>query len=154
MTTLSSTILLMAGLTWEKVVDPTNNNNVVGGDRGIQSCSKNGLIFADAQNGWLTGSCNGVAAGVLLFQTHDGGKTWSNVNLPDPDNHPGIYQNFDAVCASQFPNVSAESVQLEVACKFMNAPLDQPVVLLYQSHRWWNITGKERNSGWQFDLPT
>ncbi len=24
-------------------------------------------------------------------------------------------------------------VQLEVACKFMNAPLDQPVVLLYQS---------------------
>ena len=121
------------GLTWEKVVDPTNNNNVVDGDRGIQSCSKNGLIFSDPQNGWLTGSCNGVAAGVLLFQTHDGGKTWSNVNLPDPDKHTGIYQNFDAVCASQFPNVSVGVVQLEVACKFMNAPLDQPVVLLYQS---------------------
>jgi photosystem II stability/assembly factor-like uncharacterized protein len=121
------------GLTWDRVVDPMNNENVVSGDRGIQSCSKNGLIFSDAQNGWLTGSCNGVAAGVLLFQTHDGGKTWSNVNLPDPDKHPGIYQNADVVCASQFPNVFANGVQLEVACKFMNAPLDQPVVLLYQT---------------------
>ncbi len=115
------------GVNWEIAVDPMNDPS------GIQGCQKNGFVFKDAQNGWLTGSCNGVAPGVLLFNTKDGGSTWSRVTLNDPDGHPGMYQSFDSVCSSQYPDASNGTIRLEVACKKMSAPLDRPIVNLYSS---------------------
>jgi photosystem II stability/assembly factor-like uncharacterized protein len=115
------------GNTWNSVVDPTNN------DAGVQSCQKNGLVFSDAKNGWLTGTCNGVAAGVLLFHTQDAGKTWTSVILPSPQNHPGLYQDPNNVCGSQFPKVDGLNIRLEVVCKQVNASLDQPITVLNTS---------------------
>lgn len=115
------------GNSWSSVVDPMNN------DAGVQSCQKNGLVFSDANNGWLTGSCNGVAPGVLFFHTTDAGKTWNTVELPSPQNHPGMFQDQNAVCGSQFPDTVGQSVKVEVVCKLMNASLDQPVTVLNSS---------------------
>ncbi|MBA4420842.1 MAG: hypothetical protein C0391_06815 [Anaerolinea sp.] len=125
------------GETWDKVVDPMNDPS------GIQSCQKTGLLFVDAREGWLTGTCNGVAAGVLLFHTSDGGAFWEDVQLPDPPGQAGLYANFDAVCASQFPHAGVSSIQLEVACKIMSSPLEQPLAWLYTSSNdgvEWTIT--------------
>lgn len=116
------------GTTWESMVDPMKN------DAGIQSCQKNGLIFSNPQNGWLTGSCNGVAPGVLFFRTKDAGKTWTPVELPSPQAHPGMYQDPNAVCGSQFPFVDSKVVKVEVVCKLMNASMDQPITVLNTSN--------------------
>jgi photosystem II stability/assembly factor-like uncharacterized protein len=85
------------GTTWTRIIDPYN-------DGGIQSCSKNGMIFTSATVGWLTGDCNGVKAGVLLFKTIDAGSTWQEVSLPEPANAPGIYANESSyACGSYDP---------------------------------------------------
>ncbi len=115
------------GTTWNSVVDPINN------DAGVQSCQKNGLVFVDARNGWLTGTCNGMAAGVLLFHTQDAGKTWRSVVLPSPQNHPGLFQDPNAVCGSQFPKAEGINIELVAVCKQMNASLDQPITILNTS---------------------
>ncbi len=84
------------GQTWSRILDPYN-------DGGIQACYKNSLLFTDAKHGWLTGTCSGVAAGVLLFRTTDGGQTWQDVRLPAPASAPDLYTSFDMGCASNFP---------------------------------------------------
>ncbi len=115
------------GINWERAADPMNDSS------GIQGCQKNGFVFSDSQNGWLTGTCNGVAPGVLLFNTKDGGATWNRVELDDPYGYSGLYQSFDAVCSSQYPDASIGLIHLEVACKNMAAPMDRPIVTLYTS---------------------
>ena len=115
------------GTSWKSVVDPISN------DAGIQSCQKNGLVFSDAQNGWLTGTCNGVAPGVLFFHTRDAGTTWSPVVLPSPQDHPGLFLDPNAVCGSQFPKTDGKDIKVEVVCKLMNVSLDQPITVLNTS---------------------
>jgi len=66
-----------AGLTWEKIVDPTT-------DGGIQSLRNTGIAFADAQYGWVTKDNLGVLPGAFFEQTTDGGITWEKVSLPAP----------------------------------------------------------------------
>jgi photosystem II stability/assembly factor-like uncharacterized protein len=84
------------GQTWKRLLDPY-------GDSGIQGCGKTALLFTDAQNGWLTGDCNGVQAGVFLFQTADGGSTWQPVSLPEPETAPDIFTDFNIACGSYSP---------------------------------------------------
>ncbi len=85
------------GVNWQRLLDPTN-------DGGIQSCQKTAMLFTDAQHGWLTGDCNGVAPGVLLFRTGDAGKSWQAVTLPEPSDVPGIFQSDSTVaCGSYWP---------------------------------------------------
>lgn len=74
------------GSTWQRILDP-----YIGG--GIQSCTKNGMLFTDTTHGWLTGDCNGVKAGALLFKTTDAGSTWQEVTLPEPASYPGIFSD-------------------------------------------------------------
>ena len=85
------------GLTWDRLLDPYTDSS------GIMSCSKTGLLFTDTTHGWLTGDCHGVAAGVLLFKSNDGGATWTPVSLPDPTIAPGLFSNFEAACGSYDP---------------------------------------------------
>ena len=101
-----------SGATWSMLVDPMDVNQ-----GSIMGCYKSGLGFVDAEHGWLAGSCNGVAAGVLLFKTQDGGKTWSAVKLTAPSEAPTIYTAQDVSCGS-FPPVffSAQDGLMEVAC--------------------------------------
>jgi photosystem II stability/assembly factor-like uncharacterized protein len=86
-----------SGLTWERLLDPYNDSS------GIMSCSKTGMLFTDATNGWLTGDCHGVAAGVLLFKSSDGGITWERMSLPDPATAPGLFSDMLAACGSYDP---------------------------------------------------
>lgn len=115
------------GSTWERIMDPMSD------DSGIQSCQKNGLVFSDVRTGWLTGSCNGVAPGVLFFRTEDGGASWEGIDLSPPSDQLGLFQSFDTACGSQFPDAGANEMRVEVACKKMNASLDQPITMLYTS---------------------
>jgi photosystem II stability/assembly factor-like uncharacterized protein len=85
------------GLTWQRLLDPYNDSS------GIMTCSKTGLLFTDARRGWMTGDCHGVAAGVWLFTSSDGGSTWERVTLPDPANAPGLFSEMLAACGSYDP---------------------------------------------------
>jgi photosystem II stability/assembly factor-like uncharacterized protein len=85
------------GLTWVRLVDPYEDAS------GIMSCSKTGMLFTDPTHGWLTGDCHGVAPGVLLFRSSDGGVTWERVILPDPTSAPGLFTDMLAACGSYNP---------------------------------------------------
>jgi photosystem II stability/assembly factor-like uncharacterized protein len=103
------------GNTWIRLVDPMTN------DAGIQSCTKNDMYFMDDQNGYLTGTCNGVAAGVLFYKTRNGGKSWAQVVLPEPSDQPGLFTNQDVNCGSYFPQMDQDKVvHISVACQFYN----------------------------------
>jgi photosystem II stability/assembly factor-like uncharacterized protein len=85
------------GATWERLLDPYNDSS------GIMSCYKSGMVFTDASNGWMTGDCHGVAAGVWLFRSSDGGVSWETVTLPDPTSAPGLFTDMLAACGSYDP---------------------------------------------------
>ncbi len=86
-----------AGASWSRIIDPYN-------DGGIQSCTKNFMLFTDATHGWLTGDCSGVKAGVLLYNTTDAGSTWQPVTLPAPASTPGLYNvESNVACGSYDP---------------------------------------------------
>lgn len=100
------------GQTWQRLLDPFT-------DGGIQSCYKNTLLFADPLNGWLTGDCNAVMAGVFLFHTGDGGTTWDPVTLPEPAGKTGIFSDFNVGCNSDYPVFFSPQVgKLAVKCTY------------------------------------
>ncbi len=80
------------GQSWSRLIDPSGD--------GPQSCSKTGLHFADAQNGWLNGDCQGVAPGVFFKHTSDSGATWTDVALPAPASMPDLFTRQDAGCGT------------------------------------------------------
>jgi photosystem II stability/assembly factor-like uncharacterized protein len=101
-----------SGANWNLKVDPmdTNKGNIMG-------CYKSGLGFVNASKGWLAGSCNGVAAGALLFQTTDSGANWTAVTLPEPSQAPTILTAGDESCGSQPPLfVTAKDAFLVMTC--------------------------------------
>jgi photosystem II stability/assembly factor-like uncharacterized protein len=101
------------GASWARIQDPYNDSS------SIMSCSKTGMLFTDATHGWITGDCHGVAAGVQLFKSGDGGETWEPVALPDPTNLPGLFSNFQAACGSYDPFFfSNELGHLGVECAY------------------------------------
>ena len=101
------------GMSWSRIQDPYNDNS------GTMSCSKTDLLFTDASHGWLTGDCHGVAPGVQLFKSSDGGLTWETVTLPDPASSPGLFSTFDAACgAYDLFFFSNELGHLGVRCSF------------------------------------
>jgi photosystem II stability/assembly factor-like uncharacterized protein len=88
------------GRTWDRLVDPLD----VSDDTLLQSCGKTGLAFADEQIGWVTGDCAGVVPGApYLYRTTDGGLTWEAVELPEPDDQPGLFDSQTAGCGTQAP---------------------------------------------------
>lgn len=84
------------GASWTRIIDPYI-------DGGIQSCTKNALLFTDATHGWLTGDCGGVMAGVLLFKTTDAGSTWQPVTLPSPPGMLTLFTDMNLACGSYDP---------------------------------------------------
>jgi photosystem II stability/assembly factor-like uncharacterized protein len=74
------------GASWFTMIEPQGN------DGGIQSCSKSQLAFATDQAGWLAVDCHGVAPTPYIFKTSDGGSTWMGVDLPEPEDAPGLFQ--------------------------------------------------------------
>jgi photosystem II stability/assembly factor-like uncharacterized protein len=84
------------GISWTQLINPNN-------DGGIQSCHKTAIVFTDATHGWLTGDCNSVAPGVLLFKTSDGGASWQSLDLPDPLGAQGLFTDPNVACGSYDP---------------------------------------------------
>ncbi|MBC8503807.1 MAG: hypothetical protein H8D34_03055 [Chloroflexi bacterium] len=67
------------GATWLRVSDPYGD--------GIQSLHNSGIVFLDADFGWVSKDNLGVMAGAFFEQTLDGGSTWEDVFLPAPPEH-------------------------------------------------------------------
>ncbi len=100
---------LDGGLTWKRILDPSTQDSI-----GIHSCSKDQMLFTEALHGWMTGTCNGVAPGVLLFQTVDGGISWEKMSLPDPADEPGLFDSQDVMCGSTSP--SLDEINKHILC--------------------------------------
>jgi photosystem II stability/assembly factor-like uncharacterized protein len=101
------------GASWQVLLDPYT-------DGGIQSCSKNAMVFADdAQTGWLTPDCEGVDPVPHLFRTFDSGSTWQRLDLPAPSDAPaGFFDN--NACGMHFPVVfSPSSEAFAMKCRDM-----------------------------------
>jgi photosystem II stability/assembly factor-like uncharacterized protein len=113
------------GSTWTRVIDPNN-------DGGIQGCEKTGLVFSDASNGWLTGNCNGVAPGALLFQTGDGGSSWNPIHLPAPIGHPDLFTAMQYACGVRAPFVRGTQIYLGVECMDMSTNPGTAIPYLYR----------------------
>lgn len=112
-----------AGQTWEVVIDPMK-------DQDLQGCYKTGFVFSDPQNGWLTGDCNGVAAGLFLRQTTDGGTTWKEASLPAPADAADLYTRQDVDCGSYYPQfIDQQNGWLGVKCSSFSS--DPAVVTNY-----------------------
>ena len=96
------------GASWQVLLDPEK-------DGGIQSCPKNGMAFADTQTGWLTPDCSNVEAAPYLFQTVNGGSTWTRFDLPAPAGQPDLFTNNS--CGMHSPVVfSALAGTFEMKC--------------------------------------
>jgi photosystem II stability/assembly factor-like uncharacterized protein len=100
------------GANWSRIQDPYNDTSL------IMSCSKNAMLFTDTTHGWLTGDCNGVKAGVLLYKSTDAGSTWQAVTLPTPANAPGLYDlESPNACGSYDPSFFGNDLgYLSVRC--------------------------------------
>ncbi len=103
------------GLTWKRVVDPFQENLPT-------ACGKTGMMFVDAQTGWVTGDCGGVVPGAPYLQaTTDGGQTWQAVELPAPADTSDLFTNQNYYCGTyglQF--VAPQTGMLVVRCGDLN----------------------------------
>jgi photosystem II stability/assembly factor-like uncharacterized protein len=98
------------GQTWERMLDPYGNSP-------IQVCWKTGLVFADAQTGWLTRDCGGVVDGAFVDVTRDGGRTWTSVELLPPADRPEAF-GYPNACGTHSPVLSSPlSGLVGVSCK-------------------------------------
>ena len=103
------------GMNWTRLLDPYGDTS------GVQVCYKHQMFFLDDQHGWLSGTCNGVAAGVYLYLTNDGGTSWEEVQLPVPNDKPDLFTDFNQVCESAFPQKDdSGALDLAMTCKDMN----------------------------------
>jgi photosystem II stability/assembly factor-like uncharacterized protein len=66
-----------AGVTWERVFhnDPTQSGAA---DSLPRQGIKNGMVFLDASNGWVSGS-QPTAGSIYLYKTSNGGSSWEQV---------------------------------------------------------------------------
>jgi photosystem II stability/assembly factor-like uncharacterized protein len=101
------------GATWTAVFGPQSD--------GPQSCGKTGLRFVDAQHGWLTGDCQGVAPGLFFYATSDGGATWTPASVPPPADGADLFTREDAGCGTNSLTVfDAQTAKLSVACLILS----------------------------------
>lgn len=86
------------GASWFSQVDPLNGDET--GAFPSMSLWKTGMAFADAQNGWITYENGGVAPGLTLFGTANGGYSWAERSLPAPDSQADLFTNQNYSCGS------------------------------------------------------
>ena len=65
------------GKTWQTVLDMTPNTHTSLPEQGLKS-----FTFTSPQKGWVTGTEDFNAINARLYETPDGGKTWTRVGLP------------------------------------------------------------------------
>jgi hypothetical protein len=119
------------GNTWERVIDPAVKSDV-------QDCEKTGILFTGPWVGWLTGDCLGARAGVFLFQTYDGGKSWISAKLPSPATPPGMLTSTDFSCRIHPPIFFAQKTSLLLAVECTSKTTKNTAHYLYtnESSSW------------------
>jgi photosystem II stability/assembly factor-like uncharacterized protein len=96
------------GKNWTSILDP-------GTDVTIQSFEKTGLIFVDANIGWLTRDAQGVDQTPHVIKTADGGVIWTRIDLPAPAGDGAWLDNH--ACGTYSPVAfSAQSVLVLAKC--------------------------------------
>jgi photosystem II stability/assembly factor-like uncharacterized protein len=96
------------GLTWNTLVTPQDSAD-------IQSCPKTGMVFFDAENGWIARECKGLYPAPHIMHTIDGGLTWRRIEPPAPASTPSLFNDY--ACDMASPNTSsASSVTLAMKC--------------------------------------
>ena len=112
------------GGTWRDILDPSMEN-------GIQSFEKTGLVFTNAQVGWLTRDAQGVDSTPHAFLTQDGGTSWNRIDLPAPT---GTSRWFDEnSCGTYFPSLSSASSMLLIMKCLDNATYKEEHDYLYST---------------------
>ena len=98
------------GATWTDILDPNTEIDI-----DIQSFAKTGMLFVDAQTGWLTRDSQGVEDIPDTFLTRDGGVVWSRIALPAPSGMTGWFDNNS--CGMYSPVAfSTQSVLFTMKC--------------------------------------
>jgi photosystem II stability/assembly factor-like uncharacterized protein len=116
------------GIHWKRVVDPTLNNLDM-------ACTKTGIVFNTAENGWVTGNCGGVVAGVYVSHTTDSGATWSAVNLPAPLDLQELFASPENICSAEQISFSApQAGRFLVRCNLPSK--NSPRAWLYNTRDW------------------
>jgi len=126
------------GSIWTRVVDPDLNNLTM-------SFSKSGMTFINANRGWVTGSTNGVYDDLFLYQTDDGGNTWTQPSLPPPHGDAAYFQITGNMCTSYPVMVfGANDALLPIQCHNYNT----------DSVEGWLYRSVDGGSSWTFtNLP-
>ena len=103
------------GASWFSQVDPLNRDET--GAFPSMSLWKTGMAFADAQNGWITYENGGVAPGLTLFGTANGGYSWGERSLPAPDSQADLFTNQNYSCGSyNLAFLDAQQGSMVVTC--------------------------------------
>jgi photosystem II stability/assembly factor-like uncharacterized protein len=113
------------GASWTRVVDPYMDNLMM-------SCSKTGLVFFDANQGWVTINCHGVKPGLDFYATSDGGHTWQAVVLPSPGVQPNYWDDMENACGID-TIVYAQAPRLTISVTCMHYGNSDPERWLYTS---------------------
>jgi photosystem II stability/assembly factor-like uncharacterized protein len=111
------------GASWKRIVDPYMDNLMM-------SCSKTGLVFFDARNGWITYDCHGVKPGLDFYLTVDGGTTWPAITLPSPGVEPNYWDNMDNACGID-AIVLAQAPRLTISVTCLHYGRSDPTRWLY-----------------------
>jgi len=86
------------GASWFSQVDPINSDATSAFPS--MSLWKTGMAFADAQKGWITYENGGVAPGLTLYGTANGGYSWAAESLPPPGSQPDLFSNANYSCGA------------------------------------------------------
>jgi photosystem II stability/assembly factor-like uncharacterized protein len=103
------------GESWFSQVDPINSDAT--GAFPSMSLWKTGMAFADTQNGWITYENGGVAPGLTLFSTANGGYSWGERSLPAPESQADLFTNQNYSCGSyNLTFLDAQQGSMVVTC--------------------------------------
>jgi heat shock protein HslJ/photosystem II stability/assembly factor-like uncharacterized protein len=107
------------GQSWQRVTDPEN-------DPDIQGCVKSGVIFTGPTEGWLAGDCPGLMPPLFLYQTADGGMSWTPATLPAAEGIPAPADALGDACGiPQLGSISGNTIVLTLRCTDVEQNLSQ-----------------------------
>ncbi len=122
------------GASWVKLVDPIESDQAgTGPSMGLW---KTGMSFADAQMGWITYENGGVAPGVTLYQTLDGGHAWALQSLPAPSSQADLFTNQNYSCGVyNLTFLDSQKGNMVVTCMMGSGDIEEELALSHQRCR-------------------
>jgi photosystem II stability/assembly factor-like uncharacterized protein len=119
------------GATWQRVSDPEVSPH-------IQACNKSALVFTTESDGWLSGDCPGLMPQLFLYQTVDGGASWTPVLLPlaEGQSAAGPEQLGDS-CGVRQMNQAEGVLFLALHCYDFEANTSQPYLYRTEDGESW-----------------